>query len=266
MAKEYLDKEGLLYFWQKIKVTFVKVADYVATDNNFTDALKDKLDGIASGAEVNVQSDWNQTNSDADDYIKNKPTIPSGVTVDSAMSDSSENPVQNKVITAALGDKVPTSRKVNNKALSSDITLSASDVSAVPTTRKVNNKALSADITLSASDVSAIPSSEKGSASGVCPLDANGKVGSSYLPSYVDDVVEAYPRTGQTELSAAWLSAESGGSALTPEQDKIYILMAASTTYSANSTFRWSGSTYVLLGDGNVSAITNAEIDTILAS
>lgn len=37
---------------------------------------KTKLDGIASGAEVNVQSDWNQSNSSADDYIKNKPTIP----------------------------------------------------------------------------------------------------------------------------------------------------------------------------------------------
>ena len=38
---------------------------------------KQKLDGIASGAEVNVQSDWNQSVNTADDYIKNKPTIPS---------------------------------------------------------------------------------------------------------------------------------------------------------------------------------------------
>lgn len=38
---------------------------------------KQKLDGIASGAEVNVQSDWNQSTNTADDYIKNKPTIPS---------------------------------------------------------------------------------------------------------------------------------------------------------------------------------------------
>lgn len=38
---------------------------------------KAKLDGIASGAEVNVQSDWNQSNSTEDDYIKNKPTVPS---------------------------------------------------------------------------------------------------------------------------------------------------------------------------------------------
>lgn len=37
---------------------------------------KSKLNGIASGAEVNVQSDWSQTDSTKDDYIKNKPTIP----------------------------------------------------------------------------------------------------------------------------------------------------------------------------------------------
>ena len=34
-----------------------------------------KLEGIAFGAEVNVQSDWNQTSTSADDYIKNKPIL-----------------------------------------------------------------------------------------------------------------------------------------------------------------------------------------------
>ena len=38
---------------------------------------KAKLDSINVGAEVNVQADWNQSNSSADDFIKNKPTIPS---------------------------------------------------------------------------------------------------------------------------------------------------------------------------------------------
>lgn len=58
-----------------------------------------------------------------------------------------------------VNNKVPTTRKINSKPLSSDITLSASDVNAVPTTRKINGKALSADITLSATDVNALPSS-----------------------------------------------------------------------------------------------------------
>ena len=37
-----------------------------------------KLDGIATGAEVNVQSNWNESDSNSDTYIQNKPTIPSG--------------------------------------------------------------------------------------------------------------------------------------------------------------------------------------------
>ena len=42
--------------------------------NEFTNADETKLDGIAAGAEVNVQSDWNATSGDA--QILNKPTIP----------------------------------------------------------------------------------------------------------------------------------------------------------------------------------------------
>lgn len=125
----------------------------------------------------------------------------------------------------ALGfTPVPNTRKVNGKALSSDITLTATDVGAVPTTRKVNNKALSQDITLSASDVGAIPASQKGTANGVAELDANGKVPSSQLPSYVDDVLEydklsSFPSTGET--------------------GKIYVAL------DTNKTYRWSGSSYV---------------------
>ena len=40
---------------------------------------KTKLDGIESGAKVNVQGDWTQSDSTADDYIKNKPTLPTKV-------------------------------------------------------------------------------------------------------------------------------------------------------------------------------------------
>lgn len=55
---------------------FVSDANYVHTDNNFTTTEKNKLSGIASGAEVNVQSDWNVTNTSSDAFIKNKPSIP----------------------------------------------------------------------------------------------------------------------------------------------------------------------------------------------
>lgn len=45
-----------------------------ATDKNglMSSGDKTKLDGIADGAEVNVQPDWNQNDETADDYIKNR--------------------------------------------------------------------------------------------------------------------------------------------------------------------------------------------------
>lgn len=56
---------------------FVTGADENATEAEsglMSAADKTKLDGIAEGAEVNVQSDWNVTNTTSDAYIKNKPT------------------------------------------------------------------------------------------------------------------------------------------------------------------------------------------------
>ena len=55
---------------------FASDANYVHTDNNFTTALKNKLNGIATGAEVNVQSDWDVADTSSDAFIKNKPDIP----------------------------------------------------------------------------------------------------------------------------------------------------------------------------------------------
>lgn len=57
---------------------FVADTNEVATDtdNGLMSAEdKIKLDGIASGAEVNVQSDWNETDTTSDTYILNKPIV-----------------------------------------------------------------------------------------------------------------------------------------------------------------------------------------------
>lgn len=48
-------------------------ANYVHTDYNFTLALLNHLNSIESGAEVNVQADWNMTSPTSDAFIKNKP-------------------------------------------------------------------------------------------------------------------------------------------------------------------------------------------------
>lgn len=53
-----------------------KVNGQGLSTNDYTTAEKNKLSGIATGAKVNVQADWNETNTSSDSYIKNKPTIP----------------------------------------------------------------------------------------------------------------------------------------------------------------------------------------------
>lgn len=97
---------------------------------------------------------------------------------------------------------------------------------------KANLKALAYKDSLSKSDVglgnvtneAQIPLSQKGANGGVATLGSDGKVPSSQLPSYVDDVLE------YTSKSLFPTSGETG---------KIYV----DTT--TNITYRWSGTTYV---------------------
>lgn len=90
-----------------------------------------------------------------------------------------------------------------------------------------------------------IDTSEKGAANGVVPLNASSKVDSTYLPSYVDDVLEfvdlaSFPDTGET--------------------GKIYVAL------DTNKTYRWSGTAYVELTDdnaiwGNISGTLSNQTD-----
>lgn len=50
-----------------------KVVGKDLSENDFTDALKDKLDNLNANAEENIQADWLQDDDTQDDYIKNKP-------------------------------------------------------------------------------------------------------------------------------------------------------------------------------------------------
>jgi len=64
----------ITYVDQQDALKVDKVDGYGLSQNDFTNTLKTKLDGIQDGAEVNVNADWNATSGDA--QILNKPTIP----------------------------------------------------------------------------------------------------------------------------------------------------------------------------------------------
>lgn len=143
---------------------------------------------------------------------------------------------------------------VNPKQLATKVTRLTTGPSAGTYTKvTVNTEGqVTAGTTLSASDIpdisaTYVATSRIGAANGVAGLDADGKVPASQLPSYVDDVVDTYIVSGATPLSAGWLSLTEGGSALTPETGKIYIVL--SDGQYKNKTYRWSGSTYVEISE-----------------
>ena len=90
----------------------------------------DKVVNATSGNFAGLDSNGNITDSGkkASDFLPSDTPIPPAITVDSALSTTSTNPVQNKVINTALAGKVGTSRTVNGHALSANVTVTKSDI------------------------------------------------------------------------------------------------------------------------------------------
>lgn len=88
MATKFLDNNGLLYLWQKIKSIFAEKSEIVtyspatiSSNGLMTSDMVIKLNGIATGANETI--------------------------VDNSLSSSSTNPVQNKIVKNALDTKAP---------------------------------------------------------------------------------------------------------------------------------------------------------------
>ncbi len=78
---------------------------------------------------------------------------------------------------------------------------------------------------------------QKGLPYGVASLGADGKVPSTQLPSFVDDVLEGYLRTSN------FYTEETGGDIIAAEKSKIYVDLKTGKTY------RWGGSSYVEISE-----------------
>jgi hypothetical protein len=212
--------------------------------NDFTTTLKNKLNGIASGAEVNQNAFSNIAIGDtmlaADsktdlltiaagdnitltpDTSATKVTISASVpTLSSLMGSSAIGGTSSYIYWN--GSKWAT-KSLGTLAFSSATSFPASDVYswAKASTKPSYTKS---EVGLgNVTNDAQVKRSEMGVASGVATLDASGLVPTSQLPSYVDDVLEYsaksnFPTTGAT--------------------GKIYV------DTSTNKTYRWGGSAYV---------------------
>ena len=126
---------------RKVNITVPTKTSELTNDSNFAtttdlDAKVDKIDG--KGLSTNDYTTEEKTK------LANIEDGANKTVVDTALSSTSTNPVQNKVINtkftsvqADIDSKVPSTRTVNGKALTANITLSASDVGALPNTTQI---------------------------------------------------------------------------------------------------------------------------------
>lgn len=255
---KFIGQTGLVYLWSKIKTwvgSYISITEVdgvkTLTVGNITVTLATKTSQLTNDAGFITASD-----------------VPEGAAASTTTPKMDGTAAVGSETAFARGDhRHPTD--TSRQAVIDDLATIRSGASAGATAyQKPSGGIPSSDMASAVQTAltaagNAIPSSQKGAANGVATLGSDGKVPSSQLPSYVDDVVEAYIRSGQTALSSTWLATGSAsGTVITPESGVIYMIMNGNDTYPTNSEYRWGGTAYVPIYDGGATEMTTAEMDT----
>lgn len=217
---------------------FAVDTNYVHTDNNYTTTEKNKLNGIAAGAEVNQNAfskvTIGTTTIEADSKTDaltlaagSNITLTPDTTNDKitiSATDTTYTPASTAPGKVASASAVGTSTNYARQDHTHGIDLATGDNNGQVKIAGTNVSVKGLGTAAYTASGAYLASDLKGAANGVAQLDANGLVPSFQLPSYVDDVLEyinkaSFPTTGQT--------------------GKIYVDKAT------NLTYRWSGSAYV---------------------
>ena len=148
-----------------------------------------------------------------------------------------ENPISGKGVSAVvntLQQDINGKSNIGHKHTKSEIT---DFPTSMPPTAHTHDDRYYTESEINTKLNSKLNTSLKGSANGLAELDANGKVPSSQLPSFVDDIIEGYLSGGKFYKESAHTTEITG------ETGKIYIDLAT------NKTYRWSGSAFVVVSE-----------------
>jgi hypothetical protein len=149
---------------------------------------------------------------------------------------------------AGSGDMSKSLYSTNAKSATGyvDKAILSDTATAFATARTINGVSFDGTANITVFDSTKLSTTLKGAINGLAELDATGKVPSTQLPSFVDDVVEYVLKSN---LPA------------TGESGKIYVVYGDTTTN--NGSYRWSGSAYVLINNPlDYATQSNAETGT----
>lgn len=235
MAKKYIDQNAFLYIWQKISNIFVKKESGKGlSTNDYTTEDKNKLAQLE-----------NYSLPTASTTVKGGIKVGTGLTMEGEVLSVTGGGTADSVDWSNITNKPETFAPSNHTHTAADIGLGNVDNTSdadkpisIATKAALDNK---------------VNTSVLGQAGGVAMLDETGKVPSTQLPSYVDDVVEGYFYDNK------FYSDEAHTSEITGEVSKIYIDVIS------NLSYRYGGTTYTVITSSDMVAISNTEIDEIMA-
>ena len=237
--------------YQADKAVFAKIGENVIplTHVSFSGSTYSAQFNVLSGIEGYQSILITQAGETKHVYVTDNQPAADEVAYNNGTSGLAATDIQSAVdeVAGKFTDYVPISQKGTNGGVATLDETGKLSSSQKPTYTATEVGARPSTWTPSAEDVGAIAATEKGANNGVAELDGNGKVPASQLPSYVDDVVDAYV-VGNTPYAQDWLSAESGGTALTPEGSKIYLVVSEGEYQ--NREYRWSGTQYAQISEG----------------
>jgi hypothetical protein len=264
MAKKYTGSQALLTFMQIIQTELgkkVSVADVLTSLKNYS-STNDANKAIAASV-------VNEINTTLDSFVKD-----GKVTADYIGTVTVDELVKWRNVISSL-DSITDSNKtsvipngavaleLNTKITALDTTLngltgSEGKVASAEDSDKLGGNAPSYYATAqSVTDLKNTASNTYVTKTSV--LDSNGIILSSVLPSYVDDVIEGYAVTSETDSTVTFYEDSAHKTTITGERGKIYV----DITEGSNRSYRWSGSTYIEITSADMVELTSDELQTI---
>lgn len=275
MANKYLDDDGLSHLWAKLKLTFATLASPTftgtptaptpaSTDNSTTIATTAFVKGAISGA---GQGEMNQN------AFSNVKVGSTTVAADST-TDTLELVGSNVTLTPDA-----TNDKVTIGITASDVTTALGTTPVARATGDASGNAI-ADTYAPKSHAASGTTYGKGTSSNYGHVklsdatdgtSAAASGGTAATPKAVSDALAAAKSYADSTVVGMYSYKGSVASAsnlpASPSTGDVYNIESASTYGAAGANVAWNGSAWDSLGEiFSITAITNAEIDTIVAS
>ena len=306
MSRKFLDENGLLYFWQKIKSHFATISALEQTDSDLSD-LSDRVDGLVStGGEPNQNAFSTIKVGSATvsaDTTTDTLTLTAGSNISISTDSANDGITINAAVPTKTSDLTNDSNYVtdagyvhtdNNYTSTEKTKLSniddGADVNVIETVKvnnsalTVSNKAVNITVPTKASDIGAMPDTYTAPVTSV-----NGQTGvvTFTIPTNNNQLTNGAGYQTASDVSSAISTALDGITGIsyqvvtslpqTGEAGVIYLISNNGANPNIYDEYIYYGSSFEKIGTTDVDlsgymlttdmvAITNAEIDTTVAS